>query len=107
MCALFLYNWMSRIFINPQSGRRKHASQTFHLLVKIGKSRIKDEANLSLTLIDRVTGNVFILYPIFFKTDGTFFMSKYVPVQNKIMSVTNSFYTPTRTVRSHLVVKIN
>lgn len=41
--------------MNPQSGRRKHASQTFHLLVKIGKSRIKEEANLSLTLIDRVT----------------------------------------------------
>lgn len=61
-------------------------------LVKIEKSRIKNEANLSLTLIDFVIGNVFILYPLFLHptflrqmAHCTFFMSKYVPVQNKMM----------------------
>lgn len=57
-------------------------------LVKIEKSRIKNEANLSLTLIDLVIGNVFILHPIFFlhptflrqMAHCTFFMSKHVPI---------------------------
>lgn len=51
--------------MNSQRDRRKHASQAFNILAKIGKSLIKNEANVILILIDKVIGDVFILVPYF------------------------------------------